>query len=172
MVWARTKLTILDNLFDPQKDLLMNFTGPHTERLYNKIYAALKEVFEVPDSKIQEMFYAWETVGGGDKFKIRWRLIRDYDIYSYLRFDVVLSGSAKNGQGHASIVLKPRFVTEYPQDTIIQQSIIYEMVRRFWHTVFYHRKRMEWFEEARHLSIQYQTKIKQYFEELRNNGTA
>ncbi|MCK5474536.1 MAG: hypothetical protein KAI53_03965 [Candidatus Aenigmarchaeota archaeon] len=171
MVWARTKLTIFDNIFEPQKDILMNFTGPHPERLYNKIQALLKEIFEVPDSKIQEMFYTWETVSGQDKFKVRWRLVKDYDIYSYLRFDVVLSGSSANNSGHASLILKPRFITEYPQDTIIQQSILYEMARRFWHTVFYHRKRMEWFEEARHLSVQYQNGIKQYFEELRHGGS-
>ena len=166
MVWARSKLTIFDNIFEPQKDIFINYSGKNPERLYNKIRTMLIQILNIPERKIQEMYYTWEKHGNADKFKIRWRAVKDYDIYSFLRFDVVLNGESENGEGHASIMLKPRFITEYPQDTIIQQSIFYEMARRFWHNTFYHRQRMKWFEEARELSIEFETKLKQFFEEL------
>lgn len=169
MVWARTKLTILDNVFEPQKDIFVNYAGKHPERLYNKIRAMLINILNVPEGKIQELYYTWEKHGDTDKFKVRWRAIKDYDIYSYLRFDVILNGSSKNGEGHASMSLKPRFVTEYPQDTVIQQSIFYEMARRAWHDWFYNRKRERWFQEARNLAVEFEVKLKQFLEEL-NHG--
>ena len=166
MVWARTKLTIFDNVFEPQKDIFINYSGKNPERTYNKIKALLVHILNIPESKVQEMYYTWEKHKDTDKFKIRWRGVKDYDIYSFLRFDVVLNGESHHGEGHASIVLKPRFVTEYPQDNIIQQSIIYEMIRRFWHNTFYNRQRQKWFAEAREISVEFENKIKQFLEEL------
>ena len=63
--------------------------------------------------------------------------------------------------------IKPRLITEYPQDTIWQQSIIYEIFRRFWHKFFYHRKRMEYLDLAKELIVNFETGIKSFIDGLK-----
>ncbi|MEA3343628.1 MAG: hypothetical protein U9Q92_05665 [archaeon] len=171
MVWARTKLVIFDNLYEPgEKDILFNYSGPHPEKFYNKVRAMMHDVFNVPVGRIQEMNYTWETQNNEDKFSIRWRTVKEMDIYTYLRYDVILTGTSANGEGPVSIRLKPRIVTEYPQDTLIQQSILYEMARRFWHNMFYAKQRQKWMEMGRDLASEFENTLKEYGEELRHHA--
>ena len=41
--------------------------------------------------------------------------------------------------------------TEYPQDTFWQKSLLYEIMRMFWHSAFYSSKRDEYLKEGRRL---------------------
>ncbi|MFH1432762.1 MAG: hypothetical protein ABIG84_06120 [archaeon] len=171
MVWARTKLVIFDNLYEPgEKDILFNYAGPHPEKFYNKIRSMMHDIFNIPVGRIQEMNYTWETHKNTDKFNIKWRLTKEMDIYTYLRYDIVLVGSTTEGEGSASVRLKPRIITEYPQDTLIQQSILYEMVRRFWHDTFYAKQRQKWIELGKDLASEFENTLKEYSEELRHHA--
>jgi len=85
--------------------------------------------------------------------------------YLYLRFDV--SGSGNEKSGNAKIKIKPVMRTEYPQDTLWQRSLFYEMMRTFWHRMFYHRKREEYAEECRNLITLFQREINEFFKQLR-----
>jgi hypothetical protein len=57
--------------------------------------------------------------------------------------------------------------TEYPQDTLWQKTIFYEMMRVFWHRGFYHNKRREYIIEGRRLLAMLQDQIEEYFRDLR-----
>jgi hypothetical protein len=167
MVFARTKLVLQDNCFEEEPGIVeIKYVGPNPQKLYKKVYELMKSIFKVPDSMIQEEKYNWGK-GATEKFTVRWWVHKDLDRFSYLwiRFD--LGGSGDEKRGNASIAVKPMLRSEYPQDTIWQRSLFYEMLRTFWHRVFYHKRREEYAEECRHLTVFFQKKIGEFFKELR-----
>ena len=60
--------------------------------------------------------------------------------------------------------------TEYPQDTVWQRSLFYEMLRTFWHRIFYHNKRMEYIIQCRDLVSFYMKKMRELFKELKEEA--
>ena len=167
MVFARTKLVMEDNCFEEEPAVnLMSFSMPNVEKLYTKVYETLKAVFNVADSDIQETDYKWAKIKNGVKFKVRWWLHKDLDVFSYLflRFDV--SGEGNEKSGNARVQIKALLRSEYPQDTVWQRSIFYEMTRTFWHRLFYHKKREEYAEDCRHGIIVFQKKVREFVNKL------
>jgi len=61
-------------------------------------------------------------------------------------------------------------ITEYPQDTLWQKSIVYEMLRRLWHRLFYHHKRMQWLGYGKELTVAYEQALKKFGEQLQGNA--
>jgi len=167
VVWARTKMVIFDDIWEDITDMFIKYSGPSPERYYKKLLESMETVFSIPKSDIQEIDYTWEKTNGELRFAVWWRLIKAMDIYSYIRVDVKLDGQSREGSGYASITIKPALITEYPQDTLIQQSIFYEMARLFWHQVFYHKKRMEFMKLGRELVDNFNKELKRFGEELR-----
>ena len=167
MTFARTKLMIQDNCFEEEPSRLeLNYIGPNPQRLYDKTYDLLKVGFRIGDSDIQEDEYTWGK-GKIEKFKVRWWVHKDLDKFSYLWIRVRLAGEGDEKSGTAKIDLKPMLRTEYPQDTVWQKSILYEMVRTMWHRMFYHRQRFDYAEECRHMTITYQHQMQEFFKQLR-----
>jgi len=167
MVWARTRLLIWDYIFEPVKDIRISFTGPHPELLYKKLKELIRTVFNVPDAYIQEKAYNWEKGKDSEKFEAEWEVNKVLDVFSYITVEISLRGFSAGGEGKADIRLRPRLITEYPQDTIWQQSILYEMWRRFWHKKFYHQKRMKYLHIGKELLVSFETAIKRYMDELK-----
>jgi hypothetical protein len=170
MVWARTKLLIWEYIFEPVKDLRVSYSGPHPERFYEKIKEFIRLVFNVPDAYIQEKSYSWDRGKESEKFEIEWEINKILDTYTYITVEVSLKGFSAAGEGKADIRIKPRLITEYPQDTIWQQSIFYEMLRRFWDSRFYHHKRMEYLNMGKEMIVSFETTIKKYIDELKAGG--
>lgn len=167
MVWARTKLLIWDYIFEPVKDIKVSFSGPHPERLYKKINELIRTVLNVPDAYVQEGTYSWNKDGDTESFEVEWEVNKILDVYSYITVEIELKGYSKAGVGKASIRLKPRLITEYPQDTVWQQNIFYEMMRRFWDKMFYHHKRMEYLNLGKELVTSFESALKHYMDLLR-----
>lgn len=168
MVWARTKLVIWDYIFEPVHQLIINYVGPRPSSLYKKINELIRTVFNVPEAYVQEKTYNWEKLKDGEKFTIDWEVTKIFDRFTFLVVEITLKGGEKGGVGKASIVIRPRMITEYPQDTIWQQNLLYEMLRRFWHTTFYHRKRMEYLDISKNMCVAFETSIKQFTDELKS----
>lgn len=166
-VFARTKLLMHDTCFEERPGrVTLKYVGPKPHKIHEKAYELIKSVFKTSDSDIQEEQYNWGK-GAEEKFKIRWWLHKDLDRFSYfwIRFDV--SGSGTEKQGNASITLSPYLRTEYPQDTVWQRSLFYEMLRTLWHRIFYHNKRMDYITECRDLVSFYMKKMRELFKELK-----
>lgn len=170
MVWARSKMIIQEYPYNQRRDLIIGWAGKDPEKAYLEIYYILKDVFNVPDSHIQEIMFQWDTIGNKEKFKVIWRVVKEFDIYSYLRVDISISGESVNGYGKINVYIKPRFLTEYPQDSLFQQTILYEIWRRFWHVVFYDKSRARYLNESRALLREFQDRLKQLFESLASQG--
>jgi hypothetical protein len=168
MVFARAKLTMEENCFvEEPGGVEVKFVGPGVKKLYKLMHESMKSVFNVTDSDIQETDYNWGKSDKGDKFKVRWWLHKDMDLFSYLyvRFDI--SGEDDNkGNGRVTITTRGLLRTEYPQDTVWQRSLLYEMLRTLWHRAFYHKKREEYAEECRHETVLFMNKMKEYCQRL------
>lgn len=168
MVFARTRLLIQDRCFEESPgEIHIRYLGPNPSKLYKKCWELMQGIFDVPQSDIQETRYEWGRGREGDKFRVRWWLHKDMDTFTYIYFRVDLKGQGNEETGKAFIRLKGWLRSEYPQDTIWQRSIVYEMLRTLWHRVFYRQKREEYLEECRNSMVVYERKLKDYFEELR-----
>jgi len=167
MVFARSKLTMEDNCFEEEPGQVeMKFVGPNVTKIYKKMYESMKAVFRCSDADIQETEYSWGKSERGDKFSIVWWMHKDMDIFTYFYISFRLTGEGTDKAGSAKIAVRGLLRTEYPQDTVWQRSLFYEMIRTFWHRVFYHRKREEYAEECRHSVVLFEKKMKEFFQEI------
>ena len=130
--------------------LLLKYSGKNPERFYKEIYNLLLVSFRVHEHSIQEKEFHWSK-GEPEKFKIVWEINKDLDKFSYYYITVKLSGESSKTHGKAEIEIEGALRTEYPQDTFWQRSLLYEILRMFWHTVFYSSKRDEYLREGRRL---------------------
>ena len=168
MVFARTKLVLEDNCFvEEPGGIQMKFVGPKVTTLYKRMYETMKAVFHVSDADIQETDYKWGKGSKGDKFRIRWWMHKDMDLFTYLYIRFDLSGEGTDKAGTATVAVRGLLRTEYPQDTVWQRSLFYEMLRTFWHRVFYYRKREEYGEECRHGMTLFLRKMKEFTQQLK-----
>ena len=167
MVFARTKLMMQDNCFEKDPgDVELRYVGPHVSKLYDFLHHAIKTVFNIPSSAIQEEKYNWGK-GETEKFSVSLLTHKDMDMFSYIYLKAELKADGNEKTGNAVIRIKPYMRTEYPQDTVWQRSLFYEMLRTIWHRMFYAKKREEYTEECRHLTYSVQEKLREYFRELR-----
>jgi hypothetical protein len=126
----------------------------------------MKAVFRVSDADIQETEYSWGKSEKGDKFNVVWWMHKDMDIFTYFYIRFHLSGEGTDKTGSAKIAVRGLLRTEYPQDTVWQRSLFYEMLRTFWHRAFYHKKREEYAEECRHSTVLFERRMKEFFHEI------
>jgi hypothetical protein len=169
---ARMKLLIEEELYLPKGTArgsprsIISYSGPNPAKLYPKSRELLKSIFNTTDADIHEEIYDWSK-GEKEKFRVRMFMQRDLDKFSYyvIRVDVKGEGTEKSGKG--SITIRPVLRTEYPQDTLWQRTIFYEMIRVFWHRIFYHNKRREYILEGRNLLAMFHAQIEDYFKDLR-----
>jgi hypothetical protein len=168
MVFARAKLVLEDNCFEEEPGRIdIKLVGPNVIKLYGRMYDLMKSVFHVTDSDIQETAYNWGKGDKGEKFSVEWWLHKDMDLFTYLFIQFKLKGQGDEKAGNASITVRGLMRSEYPQDTIWQRSLFYEMLRTFWYRVFYFRKREEYAEECRHATVIFQKRLTEYFRQLR-----
>lgn len=171
MVFARAKMVLEDNCFSEEPSRLeIKLVGPNLSNLYKAMHEYMKAVFNVGDSDIQETMYQWGKGQDKEKFSVTWWLHKDLDLFSYLYVQFRLKGQGNGETGNAFIQIRGLLRSEYPQDTVWQRSIIYEMFRTFWHRAFYHRKREEYAEECRHSMVMFQNKITEYYKKLKERG--
>ena len=167
MVYARTKMLMQDNCFpkDPG-DVTIRYVGPNTQKLYQRFYDMIKSVMNLPDSAIQEEKFNWGK-GITEKYKVQWFAHKDMDQFTYIYLKISISAEGDEKVGNANIRIKPYLRTEYPQDTLWQRSLFYEFIRTFWHRAFYEKKREEYNEECKHLTVMLQRQLHELFRELR-----
>jgi hypothetical protein len=150
-----------------------NYTGPNPQRLYEKIKEILFVVVRHDPHELMERDFAWDRVGGIEKFKTTFDLVRDLDTFSYVQIVLTLTGEAKPSkefgkEGTAHINMIGRLRTEYPQDTLWQRSLFYEMFRVFYHKIIYEDKRAHYREQCRDWMHKINDEIKAFLNVLQN----
>jgi hypothetical protein len=151
----------------------MNYTGPNPQRLYEKIRDIMFTVVKFDPADLQERDFVWDRTAGVEKFKVSFDLTKDMDTFSFIQIIVSLSGEAKPSkefgkEGSATIRIIGRMRTEYPQDTVWQRSLLYEMFRIFYHRVIYDERRMRYKEQCRVWISQMQNELKSFLNILPN----
>lgn len=172
-VLARMKMMIEEEIYPPKGTAkgsprsITSYVGPNPIKLYPKTRQIIKAVFNVTDADMHEEIFDWGKGAEKEKFNVRLYLHRNLDKFTYffIRFDVKGEGNEKMGK--ASITIRPILRTEYPQDTLWQRTIFYEMMRVFWHRGFYHNKRRDYILEGRRLLAMLQDQVEEYFKDLR-----
>ena len=166
-VFARTKIVLQEDCYREKPERMqIKYVGPNAIKLYHKSYDLIKAVFRASDTDLQEEKYNWGK-GETEKFSVSLLTHKDMDMFSYIYLKAELKADGNEKTGNAVIRIKPYMRTEYPQDTVWQRSLFYEMLRTIWHRMFYAKKREEYTEECRHLTYSVQEKLREYFRELR-----
>lgn len=164
MIWAKKKLVIHDDLLKPVPTVRLNYSGPYPTKVYDEAKDLLIKTFGVREEDIQEKVYNWRTTEEGKEvFKVKWELIKELDKFSYYRITVTLEGSELEGKGKITVDVGGGLRTEYPQDTVWQRSLIYEILRMFWHKTFYDSRRHTYLVNGRRRMQRFIDNLKSYF---------
>lgn len=173
-IFARTKLVIHDDCLIPPGGpgvypsfITLNYSGPNPQKIYYQIKKLLLTIFKVDKKDLQEKEFSWDRSEKEEKFKVKFDLIKDLDVFSFIEVSVDLEGVAKPSkafgkEGRAKIVIDAWLRTEYPQDTIWQRSLLYEFFRVLYHKLIYQNTRKKYLEKCRELVSLFTTELKSF----------
>lgn len=160
MVWARTKLVILDDLVSPRYRINIEFRGREPQKFYREIPKLIATVFRVHGDSVQEKKFTMHK-GEPEKFKADWEIIKQIDKFSYYRIIVTIQGQSARGHGEAIVNVEGTLRTEYPQDNFWQRSLFYEILRMTWHSVFYTSRRSRYLIDGKRLITMFTDDLKE-----------
>ena len=178
-IFARTKLVIHDNCLEvaPGSPLpgrayiTLNYSGPNPQNIYYQLKKILVSLFKIREDEIIEREFSWDRTKPEETFHTVLEHVKDMDMFSFIHIVVTLDGEVRPSkefgkEGSATIKIEGWLRTEYPQDTVWQRSLLYEMFRTFYHKVIYRETRMKYKEECVSLIEQLQAEIKQFLNTL------
>ncbi len=176
MVFARSKLMIQEWCIEEKPVMLtLNYTGPNPQLAVKKYVELVKTIFSVKDSDIQEKVFNWDRSGKEEKFNIEYEVRKDFDQHSYLFVQGTIDGhivpSEEFGkEGHVRIRIRGAIRAEYPQDTFWQRSLLYEIIRVFYHKVIYSSNWDKYMYDCRERLTMFMKEMKGYFNLLGKSG--
>jgi hypothetical protein len=153
-IFARTKLLIHDYCLYPVPYATFNYSGPNPQKVYEYVKKLFVTVFNVDEREIQEREFKWDRIGDEEVFHVLWEIVKDLDTFTFEYITISLDGKAKASkqfgkEGSIRIRMEGRIRTEYPQETVWQRSLIYEMFRVFYHKIIYDTTRKRYLEMCR-----------------------
>ncbi len=163
------KLTIWNDLYKRGskpglKNLEYFYEGKNTKRLIEFIPKLVQTIFAPTTWQQKEV----NVSEGG--YRVYWYVFKDLDNFTYFRVDVEIKIEYKGNTGKAKIKLsEPVVVTEYPQETYWQKTFFYELLRVFWHNVFYNKKVDEYLNWAKLKVSCFEEKLLKYFDRLKES---
>ncbi len=176
-VFARTKLVIHEDCLAPapgsplpgREIITLNYTGPNPQNIYPEIKKLFTTIFKVEEKDVIEREVFWNPDGS---FKVAFEVVKDLDKFSFMQFNIDLDGVAKPSrefgkEGSVKIKIEALLRTEYPQDTIWQRSLFYEIFRVFYHKIVYDKIRAKYKEQCAQLAKNFQEALKSFFNVLR-----
>ncbi len=167
-VFAKSKLLLEDRCLTYRPKIEFSYSGPNPDKAYPKLIDILTSSLNVPRENIQEKKFKWDRSKPEERFSAAFEIIKDLDKFSYMYLEISMSGSVKPSkefgkEGSVSFTMEGMIRTEYPQDTIWERSFFYEMMRTFYHRVFYKERRYRWIVECRGQMLQIQNELKEFF---------
>lgn len=169
-IFARTKMILQDDCWNvaAQPVLKLEYSGPNPHLAYQKIREMFSTVLNVrEEERVQEKEFNWDRKGKREDFSVSWDVAKDLDRFSYIYMRIHMKGFAEEKEewkeGKLTVQIEGFLRTEYPQDTIWERSIFYEIARVFWHKVVYHEKRLEYMDVCRTLMGRFINELKSFF---------
>ncbi len=167
-IFARTKMTIEEDCMLPSPKIRLSYSGPNPQKVYPKIMELLTTKFRFKNENIQEKDFKWDRSSVPEKFSASFEAFKDYDKFTHIFLSVDVSGSVKPSkefgkEGETTVVIDGVIRTDYPQDTVWEKSLPYEILRVFWHKVFYQDQRYKFREMCRDEMLAMQKDLKEFF---------
>lgn len=167
-IFARQKLMIHDYCLYPLHRATLDYSGPNPQNIYEYIKKLFLQIWNVSEKEIQEREFTWNRGAAKEDFHVRWEIVKDLDTFSYYWITVELDGFAKPSkefgkEGSVRIVVEPRLRTEYPQETLWQRTLLYEMFRTIYHKLIYDSTRKKYLEECRAMAGKMNDEIRKFF---------
>ncbi len=167
-VFQRTRILIHDYCLIPRPTATLEYSGPNPQKAYEYIRKLFGSLFLLTEKEIQEREFRWDKIPGGESFHVVWETIRDLDTHTFQDIKMTMDGTVTPSkefgkEGTLKIAFEGKIRTEYPQDTIWQRSLIYEMFRTFYHKTIYQGIRKKYIEDCRALLLQFSDEMKSFF---------
>lgn len=174
-VFQRTRIMIQDYCFIPRPVATLEYAGPNPQNAFEYIRKLFGSLININEKEVQEREFRWDRSAGKEDFHVRWEVIKDLDTFTFMNLVIVLDGTAKPSkefgkEGNLRISMEGRIRTEYPQDTVWQRSLIYEMFRTFWHKVVYESTRKKYIEDCRAMMNQFADEMRSFFNVLQKTS--
>jgi hypothetical protein len=173
-IFARTKLVIHDYCLEipgsplpGKRTLTLEYSGPNPQAAYYQARKIISSIFKVPESDVIEKDFRLEKKGDEEVFEVTFDVIKDMDRFSFIQISLKMKGKVKPSkefgkEGELSLEIDGYLRTEYPQDTLWQRSLIYEMFRAFYHKVIYESTREKYRKECANLMYQLWSQLKEF----------
>lgn len=166
-IFARTKITIEEDCMLPTPKITLNYSGPNPQKVYPKIMELLRVNLKVKPENIQEKEYKWDRAGVPEKFSGAIEAFKDFDKFSYMMLMIDFAGTVRPSkefgkEGELKVVFDAVLRTDYPQDSVWEKSLLYEIFRTFWHKAFYQEMRYKFREQCREAMVTLQSEIKAF----------
>ncbi len=161
MVFARTRLLIEEDVLKPENVQNLKFEVNDPKKMYDQFYDIVRQVFSVREAAVQEKELSVTKKG---KISAAFEVVKDLDDISY--YYIILKFKGSPGEpGTVKIKVEPYVRTEYPQDTVWQKSLLYEVGRMFADKVFYERKRLQYVADLQRRVKKFRQKLQKAAEE-------
>ena len=167
-VFQRSRILIHDYCLIPRPAATIEYTGPNPQQIYEFIRKQFYTLFNVTEKELQEREFRWDKTASGESFHVRWETIKDLDFYTFRDVTITIDGTIRPSkefgkEGSVKITFEGKIRTEYPQDTLWQRSLIYEMFRTFYHKIVYESTRKKYIEDCRELLLAFSDELKSFF---------
>lgn len=134
---ARRKLVIEEPCLRVPS-LIFTYKGPNPQNIYKEVKKLIPTVFKVDERDIEEREFSWDRTTAEEKFKMTLNFIKEFDPNCYMETVININGSTKPSEefgreGEATVVVEAKFRVEYPQETLFERSIFYDIYRRIFH---------------------------------------
>lgn len=177
-IFARTKLIIHEDCLEVsgsplpgKKFMTLEYSGPNPQAAYYQAKKLLAQITKVPENEIIERDFTWRREGEEENFSVTFDVIKDMDRFSFIQISISMKGKIKPSkefgkEGSLSINIEGVLRTEYPQDTLWQRSLIYEMFRTFYHKFIYEEARKKYKQECVDIMNQVYSSLKEFLNVL------
>jgi hypothetical protein len=177
-IFARTKLIIHEDCLEVsgsplpgKKFMTLEYSGPNPQAAYYQAKKLLAQITKVPENEIIERDFTWRREGEEENFSVTFDVIKDMDRFSFIQISISMKGKIKPSkefgkEGNLSINIEGVLRTEYPQDTLWQRSLIYEMFRTFYHKFIYEDTRKKYKQECVDIMNEVYSSLKEFLNVL------
>jgi hypothetical protein len=127
----------------------------------------LASILKADPNEIKEKRVSWDRTTASEKFDISFEIVKDMDTFSFMLVTVDLKGEAKHSrqfgkEGTAEIRIESALRTEYPQDTLWQRSLFYEIFRVFYHKLIYEDIRKRYLRQCKEETLRMHEELKSF----------
>ena len=177
-IFARTKLIIHEDCLEVsgsplpgKKFMTLEYSGPNPQAAYYQAKKLISQITKVPENEVIERGFSWRREGEEENFSVTFDVIKDMDRFSFIQVSISMKGKIKPSkefgkEGSISINIEGVLRTEYPQDTLWQRSLIYELFRTFYHKFIYEETRKKYKQECVDIMNQIYSSLKEFLNVL------